>query len=40
MQILKYIKEKAISIREAVINSIGSYMFAKSLELKHTIKPD
>ena len=33
-----YGKEKAVSIREAAINSIGSYMSAKSLELKHTIK--
>ena len=32
-----YGKEKAVSIREAAINSIGSYMSAKSLELKHTI---
>ena len=33
-----YGKEKAFSIREAAINSIGSHMPAKSLELKHTIK--
>ncbi len=33
-----YGKEKAISIREAAINSIGSYMPAKSIELKHAIK--
>ncbi len=33
-----YGKEKAVSIREAAINSIGSYMPAKSLELKHTVK--
>ena len=33
-----YGKEKAVSIREAAINSIGSYMSVKSLELKHTIK--
>ena len=33
-----YGKEKAVLIREAAINSIGSYMPAKSLELKHTIK--
>ena len=33
-----YNKERAIEIREAARNSIGSVMPAKSLELKHTIK--
>lgn len=33
-----YGKEKAEQIRTAARNSIGSYMPAKSLELKHTIK--
>jgi transposase len=34
----RYTKETAISFRIAAKNSIGSYMPAKSLELKHTIK--
>ena len=34
----RYGKEKAIQIREAARNSIGTYMPAKALELKHTIK--
>lgn len=34
----RYGKEKAIEIRDAARNSIGSVMPAKSLELKHTIK--
>lgn len=34
----RYTKDKAISIREAAKNSIGSNISAKSLELKHTIK--
>lgn len=34
----RYNKEKAIEIREAARNSIGSVMSVKSLELKHTIK--
>ena len=33
-----YGKETAIAFRDAAMNSIGSYMPAKSLELKHTIK--
>ena len=33
-----YTKDKAIQIREAARNSIGTYMPAKTLELKHTIK--
>ena len=33
----RYDKEKAIIIRDAAKNSIGSVMSAKSLELKHTI---
>ena len=33
-----YGKETAIAFRDAARNSIGSYMPAKSLELKHTIK--
>ena len=33
-----YTKDKAVLIREAAKNSIGSNMPAKSLELKHTIK--
>lgn len=39
MRVLKDIMEKkAVSIHEAAINSISSYMSVKSLELKHTIK--
>lgn len=34
----RYGREKAIQIREAARNSIGTYMPAKALELKHTIK--
>ena len=34
----RYGREKAIEIREAARNSIGSRMPAKSLELKHTIR--
>lgn len=34
----RYKKDKAIQIREAARNSIGTYMPAKSIELKHTIK--
>ena len=34
----KYGKDTAIMFREAARSSIGSYMPAKSLELKHTIK--
>ena len=34
----RYTKETAILIRTTASNSIGSYMPAKSLELKHTIK--
>lgn len=34
----KYRKDTAIRFREAAKNSVGSYMPAKSLELKHTIK--
>ena len=34
----RYGKDKAIQIREAARNSIGTYMSAKTLELKHTIK--
>lgn len=34
----RYGREKAEQIRNAARNSIGSYMPAKSLELKHTIK--
>lgn len=34
----QYGKDKAIEIREAARNSIGSVMPAKSLELKHTIR--
>lgn len=33
-----YSREKAVEIRDAARNSIGSKMPAKSLELKHTIK--
>ena len=33
-----YGREKAIQIRETARNSIGTYMPAKALELKHTIK--
>ena len=34
----RYTKDKAIQIREAARNSIGTFMPAKALELKHTIK--
>ena len=34
----RYNREKAILIREAARNSVGTYMPAKALELKHTIK--
>lgn len=34
----RYNRDKAIQIRESARNSIGTYMPAKSLELKHTIK--
>lgn len=34
----RYHRDKAIQIRESARNSIGTYMPAKSLELKHTIK--
>lgn len=34
----RYKREKAVQIREAAKNSIGSRMPAKSLELRHTIK--
>lgn len=34
----RYTKDKAIQIREAARNSIGTYMPAKALELKHTIE--
>lgn len=34
----RYHKDKAIQIRETARNSIGTYMPAKALELKHTIK--
>ena len=34
----RYGREKAIQIRETARNSIGTYMPAKALELKHTIK--
>ena len=34
----RYSREKAVQIREAARNSIGTYMPAKALELKHTIK--
>lgn len=34
----RYNRDKAIQIREAARNSIGTYMSAKALELKHTIK--
>lgn len=34
----RYGKDKAIQIRNAARNSIGTYMPAKALELKHTIK--
>jgi len=34
----RYNRDKAIQIRETARNSIGTYMPAKSLELKHTIK--
>ena len=34
----RYNREKAVEIREAARNSIGSRMPAKSLELKHTIQ--
>ena len=34
----RYTKDKAMQIREAARNSIGTYMPAKALELKHTIK--
>ncbi len=33
-----YDRDKAIQIRDAARNSIGTYMAAKALELKHTIK--
>lgn len=33
-------KDTAIHFREAAKNSIGSVMPAKSLEMKHTIKPE
>ena len=33
-----YDRDKAVQIREAARNSIGTYMPAKALELKHTIK--
>ena len=34
----RYNRDKAIQIRETARNSIGTYMPAKALELKHTIK--
>lgn len=34
----RYGREKAVQIREVARNSIGTYMPAKALELKHTIK--
>ena len=34
----RYGRDKAIQIRDAARNSIGTYMPAKALELKHTIK--
>lgn len=34
----RYDRDKAIQIREAARNSIGTYMPAKALKLKHTIK--
>ena len=34
----RYKRDKAIQIRNKARNSIGTYMPAKSLELKHTIK--
>lgn len=34
----RYNRDKAIQIRDTARNSIGTYMPAKSLELKHTIK--
>ena len=34
----RYNREKAIQIRDAARNSIGTYIPAKALELKHTIK--
>ncbi len=34
----RYNRDKTIQIREAAKNSIGTYMPAKALELKHTIK--
>ena len=34
----RYGRDKAIQIRESARNSIGTYMPAKALELKHTIK--
>ena len=34
----RYGREKAVEIRDAARNSIGSAMLAKSLELKHTIR--
>ncbi len=34
----RYKKDKAVQIRETARNSIGTYMPAKALELKHTIK--
>lgn len=34
----RYKRDKAIQIRDAAKNSIGTYMPAKALELKHTIK--
>ena len=34
----RYDRDKAVQIREAARNSIGTYMSAKALELKHTIK--
>ncbi len=34
----RYGRDKAVQIRNAAKNSIGTYMSAKALELKHTIK--
>ena len=34
----RYTKDKAVQIRDVARNSIGTYMPAKALELKHTIK--
>ena len=34
----RYNRDKAVQIRDAARNSIGTYMSAKALELKHTIK--